>query len=105
VDISTQDINEPKKKTVEYRFKAINMLPIGSINFNFQFTKTNSEHPYYDTVPEYNPNTVLTLAPREIKTFSYKVDINTEDDRIINSLYQSVKVKVTDKEIAEWRLK
>jgi len=105
VRISTPDITEPERKTIEYRFKAINMLPFGSIDFNVQIMKTNPEHPYYDIVPDYNSDTTFTLAPREIKSFSYKVDINTEDKRLINSLYQSVKVKVTDKKIEEWRLK
>lgn len=105
VDISTPDINEPERKTIEYRFKAINMLPFGSINFNVQFTKTNPEHPYYNLVPDYNSDTDYTLEPGKVKTLSYKVDIVTDDDRLVNSLFQSVKVKVKDKKIEEWRFK
>ncbi len=50
-------------------------------------------------------NAVLLIALREIKYFSHKVNVNINDNRLINSLYQSVKVKVTDKRIEEWRLK
>jgi len=105
VRISTPDINKPERKTIEYRFRAINMLPIGSINFNVQFMKTNPEHPYYSIVPDYNSDTSITIAPGEIKSFSHKIDITTEDNRLINSLYQSIKVKVTDKKFEEWRFK
>lgn len=105
VRISTPDVNAPEKKTIEYRVRAINMLPVASINFKVQFTKTNPEHPYYSIVPDYNSDAGYTLDPGELKTLSHKIDIVTDDGRLVNSLLQSIKARVKDNKINEWRFK
>ncbi len=105
VRISTPNVNAPEKKTIEYRIRAINMLPVASVNFKVQFTKTNPDHPYYNIVPDYNSDTDYTLESGKIKTLSHTVDVITDDDRLVNSLFQSIKAKVNDKKIEEWRFK
>lgn len=95
IEINTLDYSNPTIKTITYEAEVKN-ISRKNINFLLVFERADSVlFPYITLIPETYTTDNLHLLPKEFRKFKFTTTINSDDTRLINSLYQNVNVKYT----------
>ncbi len=95
LDIETPDRENPRTKILEYEIY-VNNMSNRHVDFVLYIKKdkdAESWFPYYKTIPETHVSEVFHLEPYEHKILITKVTVQNNDERTVNTLFTSIKVK------------
>lgn len=95
VKIETPDTNKPTFKTVQFKVMVANESK-KPVDVKFHFTKnedTAKWYPYYNTIPLTYITEIYHIEPDELKSISSEIVVETNDERLVSSLFTYVEVQ------------